>query len=54
MVRARRSSAIHSTSSKQMMPANESLERTGALVALVYDLHGLTEEEIAIVEGRDD
>ncbi len=36
------------------VPCQRQIEPTGAEIdALVYELYGLTEEEIAIVEGRD-
>ena len=35
-----------------MMRASHPADRTGS-VAVVYELYGVTDEEMAIVEGRD-
>jgi len=38
---------------ERVLPLKERLERTDRLIdAVVYRLYGLTEEEIAVVEGR--
>ncbi len=38
----------------KLLPLREGIERTDGLIdAIVYRLYGLTDEEIAIVEGRE-
>jgi len=50
----RRKAALHDTPTEELRELEREIERTdGEIDALVYRLYGLTEEEIAVVEGRN-